>query len=101
MYAKKTTTEAAAAFMAAKKFKRGNTQVVVLPNVTILTLYGNEIAYLYNDPERTLSVTNAGWFTRTTKDRLNAIDGVRIHQKDWVWYLNGEQWNGQLIDVKK
>jgi hypothetical protein len=45
-------------------------------------------------------VTNAGWFSNTTKERLNAIDGVSVYQKDWNWYLNGEQWNGKLIDVK-
>jgi hypothetical protein len=63
-------------------------------------LHGNEIAYRYNDPERTLSITDAGWQTNTTKERLNGIPNVHIHQKDWVWYLNGEEWNGNLIDVK-
>ncbi len=74
--------------------------IEVLPNVTIMKLYGNRIAYRYNDPERTLSISTTGWFTNTTKERLNAIPGVRIHQKNWQWYLNGEQWDGQLIDVK-
>jgi hypothetical protein len=74
--------------------------IEVLPNVTVMKLYGNAIAYRFNDPERTLTITNRGWFTNTTKERLNAIPGVRIHQKNWQWYLNGEQWDGQLIDVK-
>ena len=98
---KKISIDAARAFLMGKKFKRGNTEVRVLPNVSVLLLHGNEIAYQYNDPERTLSVTNAGWFSVTTKERLNAIDGVRINQKNWVWYLNGEAWDGNLKDVKQ
>jgi len=98
---RKITTQAVQAFEEARPFKSGNTQVEVLPNVTIMKLFGNPIAYRYNDPERTLSITNCGWQSDTTKERLNAIDGVSVYQKDWNWYLNGEQWNGQLIDVKK
>ena len=96
---KKITLDAVYAFMNAEKFKRDNTEVEVLPNVTVLSLFGNRIAYRYNDPERTLSITNCGWDTKTTKERLNAIPGVHITQKNWQWYLNGEQWDGQLVDV--
>jgi len=98
---KKISMDAAQALLVGKKFKRGNTEVRVLPNVSVLLLHGNEIAYQYNDPERTLSVTNAGWFSNTTKERLNAVEGVRINQKNWVWYLNGEAWDGNLKDVKQ
>lgn len=94
------TQKAIDAFMNAENFKRDNTEVEVLPNVTVLRLFGNAIAYRYNDPERTLSITNRGWFTNTTKERLNAIRGVHITQKKGEWYLNGEQWDGKLIDVK-
>lgn len=96
---KKITQESVCAFMNAKPFKRDNTEVIVLQNVTILKLFGNEIAYRYNDPEQTLSITNAGWFSNTTKERLNAIPNVQIHQKNFNWYLNGKEWNGELIDV--
>ena len=97
---KKITAQAVDAFMNARPFKKDNMTIEVLPNVTIMKLYGNRIAYRYNDPERTLSISTTGWFTNTTKERLNAIPGVRIHQKNWQWYLNGELWDGQLIDVK-
>lgn len=97
---RKITTQAIAAFESAKPFNQSNTSVVVMPNVTILSLHGNVIAYRYNDPERTLSITNAGWFSNTTKERLNALPGVRINQKAGVWYLNGKEWDGKLIDVK-
>jgi hypothetical protein len=94
------TQQAVAAFNNAESFKSGNTKVIVKPNVTVLLLFNNEIAYRYNDPERTLSITNAGWESNTTKERLNGLDGVSIQQKAGIWYLNGKEWEGELIDVK-
>ena len=93
------TQKSVQAFINAKPFKQDNTEVVVLPNVTILKLFGNEIAYQYNDPERTLSVTNCGWFSDTTKERLNGIPNVSIRQSKGLWYLNGAYWDGKLTDV--
>jgi hypothetical protein len=86
--------------MNAEKFKSSNTNVEVLPNVTILKLFNNAIAYRYNDPERTLSITNCGWQSNTTKERLNAIPNVNIKQIKGSWFLNNKEWNGDLIDVK-
>lgn len=96
---RKITRESVMAFMEARPFKKDNMTIEVLPNVTIMSLFGNRIAYRYNDPERTLSITNAGWFSNTTKERLNGIPGVSINQKKGEWYLNGNQWDGKLIDV--
>ena len=94
------TQQAVAAFNNAESFKSGNTEVIVKANVTVLLLFNNEIAYKYNDPKRTLSITNAGWESNTTKERLNGLDGVSIQQKAGIWYLNGKEWEGELIDVK-
>ena len=96
---RKITEDAILSFMNAEKFRRRNTEVEVLPNVTILKLFGNEIAFRYNNPERTLSITHAGWPTVTTKERLNALPNVRIYQRDFQWYLNGQEWDGKLIDL--
>ncbi len=96
---KKITREAVNAFNNSVKFKKRNMEVEVLPNVTIMKLHGNSIAYRYNDAERTLSITNCGWQSNTTKERLNAIEGVHIYQKNYVWYLNGNEWDGKLIDI--
>ena len=71
----------------------------MFPSHDPVKLHGNKIAYRYNDPERTLSITNAGWQSVTTKERLNGIPDVSIHQMNFVWYLNGEEWDGSLIDV--
>lgn len=95
----KINEEAIKAFYNAEKFSKQNTKVEVLPNVTTLSLHGNIIAYRYNDPQKTLTITNCGWFTKTTKDRLNGLDGVEITQKKNIWYLNGKKWNGEIIDV--
>ena len=97
---RKITEQATQAFMEARAFKSGNTKVEVLPNCTILKLHNNAIAYRYNDPEQTLSITNSGWQSNTTKERLNGIDGVRISQSKGKWYLNGNEWDGKLIDIK-
>ena len=76
------TEQSIHAFLNAKTFNKSNTSIEVLPNVTILRLFHNPIAYLYNDPERTLSITNAGWNSVTTKERLNALPGVSIYQSN-------------------
>ena len=94
------TTKAIEKFLKAENFKTSNTSVEVLPNVTILKLFNNPIAYLYNDPERTLSIPNCGWKSDTTKERLNGIPNVSITQKKDTWFLNGQEWDGKLIDIK-
>ena len=88
------------AFYNASEFKKSNMVVEVLPNVTILKYHNNAIAYRYNNPEKTLSITNCGYFTNTTKERLNGLEGVNIVQRNFVWYLNCKEWNGKLTDIK-
>lgn len=93
------TEKAIEKFLNAETFKSSNTNVEVLPNVTILNLFGNPIAYRYNNPEKTLSITNCGFKTATTKERLNALPNVKIQQKQGKWFLNGAEWDGKLIDI--
>ncbi len=62
-----------------------------------LYLHGNKIAEFRKDGG--LYITAAGWMTNTTKERLNALPGVRIHQKNFEWYLNGQAWGGDWIKV--
>ena len=93
------TIDSINAFLNARKFNRQNMSVEVLPNVTILKLHNNAIAYKYNDPEKTLSITNCGWFSNTTKERLNGLPNVNIFQKNFEWFLNGKKWDGNLINI--
>lgn len=95
------TREAINAFYNAEKFSKANMLVEVQPNVTILRLHGNAVAYRYNDPNKEVWITNAGWRSNTTKERLNGLNGVQIHQSKGVWYLNGKEWDGKLTLIMR
>ena len=61
-----------------------------------LWLFGNKIAewrdgYLW--------ITDAGWDSKTTKERLNGLSGVNIRQERGVWYLNDKAWDGRWVNV--
>jgi len=95
---RKITKLAVQAFINDKKFNQGNTVVIIEENTAILSLHGNHIAY--KDKDGNIEIANRGYFTNTTKERLNGIPGVNIQQKDWQWYLNGNLWNGNLIKIQ-
>ena len=67
--------------------------------ISSLYLHGNLIA-TKNHVTNEIWITNAGWFSNTTKERLNAIPGVSIYQKNWIWYLNDKEWDGKLTKIK-
>ena len=60
-------------------------------------LHDNLIAINNGD---SISITNAGWKSNTTKERLNGLPNVSICQKKGVWYLNDKEWNGEWTDVR-
>ena len=60
-----------------------------------LWLHGNKIAMW----DGNLWITDAGWRSRVTKERLNGLSGVSIRQERGVWYLNGREWNGEWTNV--
>lgn len=93
---RKLTSKAIQAFNSAKNFKESNTTVEVTGNKTTLKLHNNIIAVKENN---SLKITNAGWFSKTTKERLNALQGVNIVQRQGKWYLNGVEWDGKLIEI--
>lgn len=98
--ARKVSTQAAQAFAADKNFKQGATAVYVSNGFTHLELHGHLIA---RKGKKGIEITNAGYFTNVTKERLNALPGVYIQQKGGKgkWYLNGERWDGQWIKIKQ
>lgn len=61
-----------------------------------LWLFNNKIAEHREDG---MYITNAGWKSRTTKERLNGLPNVSISQKKGEWYLNGNLWDGGWIKV--
>ena len=94
---RKITREACQAFENARNYKKDNTQVIAHnENKIRMYLHGNFIAFKGKDGTY---ISSAGYRTRTTKERLNGLTGVHIQQRDYVWYLNGESWNGEWIKV--
>lgn len=61
-----------------------------------LFLHGNRIA---RKVDGKLEVTTCGWNTPTTKERLNALPGVRVNTKAHQLYLNGKAWDGKPVLV--
>ena len=98
---RKITEAAIQAFLSGDEFSRDNTRVEVRPfkgateNSVVLVLYGNPIAcYLESAGVSSLQVCDGNHQTNTTKERLNGLPGVRVHQKAGQWYLNGVAWDG-------
>lgn len=96
---RKITSEAMRAFEDRGNYKNANTEVKKEGPNTSLYLHGNKIAHF--SKALGLGITNAGWFTATTKERLNALVGVHIVQKAGVWYLNGLEWSGGWVTVNQ
>lgn len=85
---------AADAFYSGRKFKQSNTRV----ENSELYLHGNLIARLNGG---TLQINLCGWNTQTTRERLNALQGVNLKQINFKPYLNGKEINDSgWYDVK-
>lgn len=89
---RKTTEVVAQAFEWRNAKKMGNTST----DGQGYYLHGNKIAEWRDN---SLWITNCGWTSNTTKERLNGLNGVHITQKDWQWYLNGKEWDGNWIRI--
>jgi len=89
---RKITAQAVAALMKNASYRGKNTKVIDGG----LFLHNNLIAELVGEK---LRITAAGWFTNTTKERLNGLPGVKIQQKAGQWYLNGREWSGKWVNI--
>ena len=89
---RKITSESISAFLAKNPFRKSNMCVEYHAPFWKLKLHNNTIATI--DDMGILSISNAGWVSNTTKERLNGLPGVSIRQKNWSWFLNGEEWDG-------
>ena len=85
---RKITNQAVKAFLNDGIFKKDNTSV----ENGRMFLHGNKIAEKRKDG---LYISLAGWNTVTTRERLNGLPGVRIQQKNYVPYLNGNAINSR------
>lgn len=89
---RKVTLAVTRAFLNREAHKSGQSRT----DGKTLWLYDNAIAEWRGN---SLWITNAGWDTKTTKERLNALPNVNIVQRNFQWYLNGKAWNGEWIKV--
>ena len=99
---KKITKQASDALVAGRVFKGNNTEC----DGKNLYLFGNKIARVSENG--VLYITNSGYSTATTKERLNALPFVNIRQRNFTWYLantaeDGEyrEWDGSWIKIGK
>lgn len=96
---RKISKNIAACFLTDTKVNEGNSSVSIeydgsVGSVTYMKLHGNNIARKLTGNKNMFEICNGGWFSNTTKERLNGLQNVSIQQKKGVWYLNGEVWNG-------
>lgn len=93
---RKITEKAVEAFLSNNSFNGNNTKVSKVIGGTRMYLHNNCIAENINGR---IGITNCGWFTNTTKERLNGIPGVSIRQVNGNWILNGNLWDGAWIEI--
>jgi hypothetical protein len=94
---RKITQESVQAFYNRETFNKSNMSVeITSEGFTLLKLHGNTIAG--KDYDGTW-ITDAGWPTRTTFERLNGLDDVRVYTKKGQTYLNDELWDGEKVYI--
>ena len=83
-------------------FSSSNNSVSYHPseNLSEVRLHGNLIAWL-DHTKQVLAISSAGWYSNTTKSRLNALlyefnTGIRVFQKNFDWFVSDFQ--GKKVD---
>ncbi len=95
---RKITKESIKAFYNREPFKKSNMIVENREGKTYLKLFDDTIATL--DEFNELFITTADWNTRTTRERLNGLSGVRLGTKKGQLYLNNIPWDGKLTNIR-
>lgn len=80
------------AFQNSRSLKIGNSRT----NGESLWLFDNKIAEIRRDG---LWITNAGWDSRTTYERLNGLSGVHVRKQRGTLLLNDRVWDGRWVHV--
>jgi len=91
---KNVTTAIADAWFRGKAKRISNTET----DGETIWLFDNAIAW-WSSPD-TFTITTADYPTATTKERLNGLPGVRVHQYKGELYLNNKRWDGSPVDIK-
>jgi len=91
---RKITEQISNSFLNKKSRKIGNSET----DGRNFWLHREKIAKF--DDDGFLWISNAGYPSNTTKERLNSLPCVRIHQKNFVWYLNNQAWGGEWVKTE-
>lgn len=69
-----------------------NTYGEILPDGSVgIMLHSTYVVRIHPDNSATLNT--GGWYSTTTKDRMNKYSPVRVYQRKGQWYLeNGEEY---------
>lgn len=89
---RKITRDIVNAFQNSRSLRIGNSRT----DGESLWLFDNKIAEIRRDG---LWITNAGWDSSTTRERLNGLSSVHIVQIRGKWYLNEVEWDGSWVHV--
>lgn len=80
-----------------------NTYAEILPDGSVgITLHSTCVVKIHQDGTYTLS--NGGWQTPTTKDRINQYSPVRVYQRNYEWFVtlhNGKEYpfySGMVVE---
>ncbi|NRA81671.1 MAG: hypothetical protein HRU18_26020 [Pseudoalteromonas sp.] len=97
------TQDSVNAFFCGQNFSKANMTVKTNnENETRLFLHGNMIAKKTKD---SLQISNCGWYTNTTKERLNGVLHVYglgyIYQKNHNWYYVDNDGQEQEFNKEK
>lgn len=76
-----------------------HTVLYKIDNHTYGVRYHHTIVVKIHDDD-TWTLDSGGWMTVTTKSRINEYSPARISQADFVWYLNGKEFeDGCRVDA--
>lgn len=74
-------------------------EVAIIGDWSLWLYHANPIAAL-NRSDGTLLLSSCGFQTKTTKERLSALPGVRITQKNYAWYRSGEPFKDSAEEIE-
>ena len=89
---RKITQQIVNAFQNSRSLTIGNSRT----NGESLWLFDNKIAEIRRDG---LWVSNGGWDSKTTKDRLNGLSGVNVVHRRGVLLLYERLWDGRWVNL--
>ena len=102
---RKITKEACVALLSGKPYKKDNTEVRSIGGgAWVMKLFGNTIANCHPFPAKSwgypqsLRICDGRHQSKTTKERLNALPNVSIHQENFQWYINDCKWEDAYVN---